>query len=72
MSRVLIIYVGTYYTRGAGSRRSCGVWGRRGRWRGGGGMNESYVKDWLETLWRDINSLLVFIALADFDCKWGV
>ena len=39
-SRVLIIYGGACYTRGAGSRRSCGVWGRRGRWRGGGGMNE--------------------------------
>ena len=38
-SRVLIIYVGACYTRGAGSRRSCGVWGRRG----GGGINESYV-----------------------------
>ena len=36
-SRVLIIYVGAYYTRGAGSRRTCGVWGRRGRWRGGRG-----------------------------------
>ena len=44
-SRVLIKYVGACYTRGAGSRRSCGVWGRRGRWRGGGGMNESYVMD---------------------------
>ena len=44
-SRVLIIYVGAYYTRGDGSRRSCGVWGGRGRWRGGGGMNESYVMD---------------------------
>ena len=40
-SRVLIIYVGAYYTRGAGSSRSCGVWGRRG----GGGMNESNVID---------------------------
>ena len=30
-SRVLIIYVGACYTRGAGSRRSCRVWGRRGR-----------------------------------------
>ena len=44
-SRVLIIYVGAFYTRGAGSRRSCGVWGRRGRWSGGGGMNEFYVMD---------------------------
>ena len=44
-TRVLIIYVGAYYTRGAGSRRSCRVWGRRGRWRGGGGMNEIYVMD---------------------------
>ena len=42
-SRVLIIYVGACYTRGAESRRSCGVWGRRGRGRGGGGINESYV-----------------------------
>ena len=30
-SRVLIVYVGAYYTRGAGSRRSCGVWGRSNR-----------------------------------------
>ena len=44
-ARVLIIYVGACYTRGAGSRRSCGVWGRRGHWKGGGGMNESYVMD---------------------------
>ena len=44
-SRVSIIYVGACYTRGAGSRRTCGVWGRRGRWRGGGGMNENYVMD---------------------------
>ena len=33
-SGVLIIYVGACYTRGAGSRQSCGVWGRTGRWRG--------------------------------------
>ena len=44
-SLVLIIYVGACHARGAGSRRSCGVWGRRGRWRMGGGMNESYVMD---------------------------
>ena len=44
-SRVLIMYVGAYYTRGAGSRRSCGVWGRRWRWMGGVEMNESYVMD---------------------------
>ena len=42
-SRVLIIYVGACYTRGARSMRSCGWWGRRGCWRGG--MNESYVMD---------------------------
>ena len=48
-SRVLTICAGAYYTRGAGSRRSCGVWGRRGRWRGGRGMNESYVMDG----WKD-------------------
>ena len=39
------IDVGICYTRGAGSRRSCGWWERRGRWRGGGGINESYVMD---------------------------
>ena len=37
-SRVSIMYVvGACYTRDAGSRRSCWVWGRRGRWRGVGG-----------------------------------
>ena len=44
-SRVLIVYVGACYTRGAGSRRSCGEWGRWGRWRGGGVTNEGYVMD---------------------------
>ena len=46
-SRVLIISVGACYMRGARSRRLCGWWGRRERWRAGGaeGMNESYVLD---------------------------
>ena len=30
-SRVLTLYVGACYTRGAGSRRPCAVWGR-GTW----------------------------------------
>ena len=42
-SRVIIIYIGACYTRGAGSRRSCGVWGRRGRWRGGRGDEYIYI-----------------------------
>ena len=38
-SRVLIIYVGACYTRGATSRRWRGWWGRRERWgRGGVGI----------------------------------
>ena len=40
-----ICIIGLWYTRSAGSRRSCGVWGRRGRWRGGGGMIKNYVMD---------------------------
>ena len=45
VARITHIYVGACYTRGARSRRSCGWWGRRGRWGGGvrGEMNESYV-----------------------------
>ena len=31
------IHVADSYTRGARSRRSCGLWGRRGRWERGGG-----------------------------------
>ena len=44
-SRVLIIYVGACFTRGAGSRQSCGVWRGRGRWREGREMIENYVMD---------------------------
>ena len=45
IARTNYIYVGACYTRGAGFRRSCGGWGKRGRWRGAGGMDESYVMD---------------------------
>ena len=40
------------FMRGARSRRSCGWWEKRGRWRGGltgvGGKNENYVMDGLK------------------------
>ena len=69
-SPVLIINVGSCFTGGARSRLSCGWWGRRGRWKGGGaeGMNKSYVMDgWEDNDVRNyISWLVVFTTLADF------
>ena len=41
------IDVGVCHTRGARSRRSCGLWGRRGRW-GGGGSELKQRHGWLQ------------------------
>ena len=46
------IYVRACCTRGARSRRSCGWWGRRGRWERGGVGNCSSGMDGSETIMR--------------------